>query len=76
MTSFSWKKRNNLNTSSAEAFGREGDEGEEEDAWEKEGVDWLTAAKRRKLILLEDNKTKSKRLGMTFHVKIQPFHVV
>lgn len=71
MTSFNWKRKNHLSTTSAAAFSREGDEGEEESAWEKEGIDWLTAAKRRRLILLEDNKTKSKRLGMTFHVKIQ-----
>ena len=29
---------------------------------EEEGVDWLTAAKRQRLVLLEDNRTKSKRL--------------
>lgn len=72
MTSFKWKRKNHLSTSSAAAFNREVDEGEEESAWEKEGVDWLTAAKRRRLILLEDNKTKSKRLGMTYSISNTP----
>ena len=40
-----------------------GERDEDEDSWEKEGVDWLTATKRRRLILLEDNKAKSKRLA-------------
>ena len=58
-TSFGWKRKSGLGTSSAPAFSGE-DSGKEEE--EEEGVDWLTAAKRRRLILLEDNRTKSKRL--------------
>ena len=61
MTSFGWKRKSNLKTSSAAVFDGEGEEKAEAEAWEKEGVDWLTAAKRRKLILLEDNIIKSKR---------------
>lgn len=62
MTSFGWKRKSNLSTSSAAVFSGEQGESEEEESWENEVVDWLTAAKRRKLILLEDSKTKSKRL--------------
>ena len=61
MTSFGWKRKSRPRTAScAGAFSSEGGESDGEDL-EKEGVDWLTAAKRRKLILLEDKKTKSKR---------------
>ena len=62
MTSFGWKRKSNLGTSSATAFdGAEKGEREEDETLAKEGVDWLTAAKKRRLILLEDNKTKSRR---------------
>ena len=62
MTSFGWKKKSSLKTRSSAVFGGEGSSKREEDElWEREGVDWLTAAKRRRLILLEDNRTKSKR---------------
>ena len=62
MTSFVWKRKSNLRTSSATAFdGAEKDERDEEETLAIEGVDWLTAAKKRRLILLEDNKTKSRR---------------
>ena len=60
MTSFSWKRKRNLKTDAAAAF-REEREQEEEEAWEIDGVDWLTAAKRRRTLLLEDSESKSKR---------------
>ena len=65
MTSFGWKRKSSLKTSSARAFSG-GERDEDEDSWEKECGDWLTATKRRRLILLEDNKTKSKRLASWF----------
>lgn len=60
MTSFGWKRKRNLKTSAAAAFGGEKEQ-EKEEAWEIDGVDWLTAAKRRRALLLEDSKSKSKR---------------
>ena len=62
MTTFGWKRKRSLKASSAAAFSG-GEREDDESTWEREGVDWLTAAKRRRLILLEDNKAKSKRLG-------------
>ena len=74
MTPFGWKRKSNLKTSSAAAFdGAEKGEREEEEAWVKEGVDWLTAAKKRKLLLLEDNKAKSRRRAIASEMKL---HVV
>ena len=61
MTSFGWKRKRTLHTSAATAFasGEELPEGED---LTEEGVDWLTAAKRRKALVLEDVSAKSKRL--------------
>lgn len=62
MATFGWKRKSSLQTSSAAAFsGGEREDEKEDEVLDREGVDWLTAAKRRRLILLEDNKTKSRR---------------
>ena len=58
MTSFGWKRKRELPGSSAAAFSEDKVEEETEDLT----VDWLSAAKKRKAILLEDSQTKSKRL--------------
>ena len=60
-TSFGWKRKGSLKTSSATAFSGGEREEEDDDSLEKECVDWLTATKRRRLNLLEDNIAKSKR---------------
>ena len=68
MTSFGWKRKRVLETKAAARWfsssGASGaDELDEEDEGDSEGaVDWLSAAKRRRLLLLEDNETKSCRL--------------
>lgn len=55
MVSLKWRKKRKLQTTSAL--------GEEEvDTEVPEEVDWLTAAKKNKLLVLEDNATKCKRL--------------
>ena len=59
MTSFGWKRKSHLKVNSATAF--DGEEEEDREELEKEGIDWLTAAKKRRMMLLEDNKAKSKR---------------
>ena len=61
MTSFGWKRKRTLQTSAATEFAQGGELPEGEDLTE-EGVDWLTAAKRRKALVLEDVSAKSKRL--------------
>ena len=61
MTSFGWKRKRQLTGHTAALFSEEEKEGEEERERE-EVVDWLSAAKRRRAILLEDSQTKSKRL--------------
>ena len=57
-----WKRKRKLSGSAAAAFSedKEEDEGIEDD--EESGVDWLVAAKRRRAVLLEDSRAKSKRL--------------
>lgn len=58
MTSFGWKKKRQLSGNAASIFKKEGVTSEGDD----QGVDWLTAAKKRKAMLLEDSQAKSKRL--------------
>lgn len=60
MTSFGWKRKRSLQTSVAATFTQQ--EEEEEEELTEESVDWLTAAKRRRALLLEDTIAKSKRL--------------
>lgn len=68
MTSFGWKRKRPLQTKTAsEWFPTAGtdDEDSNEGAGEEQSVDlvgWLSAAKRRRLLLLEDNQSKSQRL--------------
>ena len=68
MTSFGWKRKRPLQTKAAvEWFTSAGadDEDSTEGAGEEQSVDladWLSAAKRRHLLLLEDNQSKSQRL--------------
>ena len=66
MTSFGWKRKRTLieSRAAAEWFTSSGakDDEKEEGEGEEEGVDWLNAAKRRHLLLLEDNQSKSERL--------------
>lgn len=61
MTSFGWKRKRTLQTSAATAFASGEELPEGEDLTEA-GVDWLTAAKRRKALVLEDVSAKSRRL--------------
>ena len=56
MASFSWKRKAKLETRVDAAFSQTEEESEEP------GVDWLTAAKRLCLPVLEDAEAKSKRL--------------
>lgn len=61
MTSFGWKRKRCLHSSSAAIFKKD----EEEDSVDSDDaqvVDWLSGAKRRRAILLEDCQAKSKRL--------------
>ena len=68
MTSFGWKKKKRLKTKVAAAFGAENNEEEEEkEVLDMIEVDWLTAVKRKKVLLLEDSKTKSKRYCTCLH---------
>ena len=67
MTSFGWKRKRALETKPAARWfsssGASGANELDEDEGDSEGaVDWLSAAKRRRLLLLEDNETKSHRL--------------
>ena len=57
MASFGWKRKTKLKTSVAAVFSMA-----EEEEDEEPGVDWLSAAKRICLPILEDSETKSKRL--------------
>ena len=63
-TSFTWKEKSGRQRKAvvqvAASFNEESDE--EDVELQKEEVDWLTAAKRRKVLLLEDCQAKSKRL--------------
>lgn len=73
MTSFGWKRKRNLRTSAAAAFGGEKEQEEdEEEAWVADGVDWLTAAKRRRTLLLEDSESKSKRYSISANLISSP----
>ena len=56
MVSINWKKKRKLRTTSA--LDKEGEEGGDV----PEEVDWLTATKKGKLMVLEDNTAKFKRL--------------
>lgn len=65
MTSFGWKRKRQLESRAAAAWFTDpatADEEEDEEGDGEEGVDWLSAAKRRRLLLLEDNQSKSLRL--------------
>ena len=68
MTSFGWKRKRVLETKAASNWFSSGGasdakELEEDEESDSEGaVDWLSAAKRCHLLLLEDNETKSRRL--------------
>ncbi len=63
MTSFGWKRKRKLSENAAAIFSKEKEEDEEVDSDEdKLGVDWLVAAKKRRAIMLEDSRAKSKRL--------------
>lgn len=68
MTSFGWKRKRPLQTKAAaewftstSATDEDDNEGAGGDQSE-DGVDWLSVAKRRCLLLLEDNESKSQRL--------------
>ena len=61
MTSFGWKRKRGLTSSAAAMFTEDG-EYEEGAGFEEDDVDWFSAAKRRRTILLEDSIAKSKRL--------------
>ena len=60
MTAFGWKRKRQLSNRVATIFNKEEEEGVVDD--EKQEVDWLSAAKKRRAVLLEDSQTKSKRL--------------
>ena len=60
--SFGWKRKaTKLNAVKIKAFTEEDEPGEEE-IEENAMFEWIHAAKRRRLILLEDCRTKSERL--------------
>jgi len=62
MSSFGWKRKAaKLTTPNIKAFTEE-DEPDDEEIEENAVFEWIRAAKRRKLILLEDCLTKSERL--------------
>ena len=62
MSSFGWKRKaTKLNTATIKAFTE--DEADHEDVVDDDAMfEWIEAAKRRKLVLLEDCRTKSERL--------------
>ncbi|XP_065904874.1 tetratricopeptide repeat protein 33-like isoform X2 [Dysidea avara] len=62
MSSFGWKRKaTKLNTTTVKAFTEE--EANDEDVVDDDAMfEWIEAAKRRKLVLLEDCRTKSERL--------------
>lgn len=64
MASFGWKRKvgEKVSKSVVQHFEAEAERAVNEDAPEKESVDWLHAIKRRRGILLEDCADKSKRL--------------
>lgn len=64
MASFGWKRKvgEKVSKSVVQHFEAEAERAEDEDAPEKESVDWLHAIKKRRGILLEDCAAKSKRL--------------
>lgn len=64
MASFGWKRKvgEKVSKSVVQHFEAEAERAPDEDAPEKESVDWLHAIKRRRGILLEDCAAKSKRL--------------
>lgn len=57
MVSLNWRKKRKLQSTSAL-----NEEEEEEDGNVPEGVDWLTAIKKSKHMVLEDGPAKCKRL--------------
>ena len=62
MSSFGWKRKvTKLNAVKIKAF-TEDDEPNDEEIEENAVFEWIHAAKRRRLILLEDCRTKSERL--------------
>ena len=62
MSSFGWKRKaTKLPAVNIKAFTEEDEPGEEE-IEENAMFEWIHAAKRRRLILLEDCRTKSERL--------------
>ena len=62
MSSFGWKRKaTKLEAVNIKAFTEE-DEPDDEEIQENAIFEWIHAAKRRKLILLEDCRTKSERL--------------
>jgi tetratricopeptide (TPR) repeat protein len=62
MTTFGWKRKSKRFENVPAIFNQEGEEGGEGQEEVPEGVDWLSAAKRRRAVLLEDNQAKSRRL--------------
>lgn len=56
--SFGWKRKRQLFGDGAAVFNQEA----EGTSCEEQEVDWLSAAKKRRAILLEDSQAKSKRL--------------
>lgn len=62
MTSFGWKRKRQLSGHTAPLFSKEEEEEEESAGEGEEKVDWLSAAKKRRILLLEDALAKSRRL--------------
>lgn len=63
MSSFGWKRKaTRLPTVNIKAFTEEDERDDEEEIEENAMFEWIHAAKRRRLILLEDCRTKSERL--------------
>lgn len=65
MTSFGWKRKRTLQSKASETWFSApgtGEDEEEKDEVSDGSVDWLVAAKRRRVLLLEDQQTKSLRL--------------
>ena len=61
MTTFGWKRKRQRFGAAAAIFSQEEGKGEGGED-EEEGVDWLSVAKKRRVLLLEDSQAKSKRL--------------